>query len=584
MTLEGTHIGRYRFIHLLGGGGMGEVYLAEDPRIQQQVAIKVIRTEVSPYPDDQAIKEVSRLFEREAIAVAKLDHPHILPLFDYGEAVVNGTRLTYLVMPYRPEGSLVEWLRRRGTANLLSPEEVASIVTQTSEALQHAHDRQIIHQDVKPSNLLIRERREDPDHPDILLADFGIAKSTTATSSMSQVIRGTPTYMAPEQWEGHPVFATDQYALAVMAYELLTGRPPFQGGSVQMMYQHLNVPSRPLSAFNDSLSTEVDIVVLHALAKNPGERFASVSAFANAFRQAVQGPMLLGTGPPIINGSSNSQPIESHQISPPIPLPDQSDEADKNKAYPRPEAKSPSDIKSAGVMSEERIYGAGTMGAVTPDAKQGTALSRSAQSAGSNAPTLGIRESPRRRKGRWLWAIVVIGLAFIVVSASALLINSLYSGNSSSTITLTPASTSTSTPSETPTQTGSGSPSGLPITPSAAAIITNVHTSNGIDSNDSPTQITSTFSLNQVIDVTFSVIFTQPGTIEAKFYADNQFVPGYTNTIQWNDGNHPNGVLFPASSGMYNTPTQQGAVELYWCPQFDCSNEQLASFTTFTVS
>jgi len=399
VTLEGTRIGRYRFIHLLGGGGMGEVYLAEDPRIQQQVAIKVIRTEVSPYPDDQAIKEVSRLFEREAIAVAKLDHPHILPMFDFGEAVVNGTRLTYLVMPYRPEGSLVEWLRRRGTASLLAPEEVESIVAQTSEALQHAHDRQIIHQDVKPSNLLIRERREDPDHPDILLTDFWIAKSTTATSSMSQVIRGTPTYMAPEQWEGHPVFATDQYALAVMAYELLTGRPPFQGGSVQMMYQHLNVPSRPLSAFNDSLSTEVDTVVLHALAKNPGNRFASVSAFANAFRQAVQGPMVLRTGPTIINGSSNRQPIES-QISPPIPLPDQSAEAEKNKPYSRPVAESPSDKKSTGVMSEERIYAAGTMGAVTPDAKQGTALSRSALSAGSNPPTLGIMESPRRRKDR----------------------------------------------------------------------------------------------------------------------------------------------------------------------------------------
>src|SRR6266567_8073193 len=288
MPLEGMQIGRYRFIRMLGSGGMGEVYLAEDARIGQQVAIKVIRAEASPYPDDRATKEASLLFEREAIAVAKLDHPHILPLFDYGEAIINKTTLTYLVMPFRQEGSLVDWLRRRSTFGLLSPQDVAYIVDQTANALQHAHDHQIIHQDVKPSNLLIRERKEAPNRPDVLLADFGIAKSTTATASTSQVIRGTPTYMAPEQWEAHPVTATDQYALAIMAYELLTGRPPFQGGSVQMMYQHFNVQPQPPSTFNARLSTDVDTVLLKAMAKKPTDRFASISAFANALQQAAQ--------------------------------------------------------------------------------------------------------------------------------------------------------------------------------------------------------------------------------------------------------------------------------------------------------
>jgi serine/threonine protein kinase len=287
MALEGMYIGRYHFIRLLGSGGMGEVYLAEDPRIKQQVAIKVIRAESGPYPDDNATKEASRLFEREAIAVAGLDHPHILPLFDYGEAVLQGTSLTYLVMPFRPEGSLVDWLHQRGSAALLSEREVAQIISQTAGALQHAHDRQIIHQDVKPSNLLIREQKETPNTPDILLADFGIAKSTTGTSSLSQVIRGTPTYMAPEQWEAQPVFATDQYALAVMAYELLTGRPPFQGGSVQMMYQHFNVQPEPASKINTSLLADIDVVLLQALAKKPRERFDSIAAFAQALHQAT---------------------------------------------------------------------------------------------------------------------------------------------------------------------------------------------------------------------------------------------------------------------------------------------------------
>jgi len=288
MSLEGQQIHRYRILRLLGSGGMGDVYLAEDPRIEQQVAIKVIRAEASPYPDSQASQEAARLFQREARAIVKLDHPHILPLYDYGEERVGNMTVIYLVMPYRKEGSLADWLRQRGQAGLLSPQDVAHIVGQAASALQHAHDRQIIHQDVKPSNFLLRQRQETPTRPDLLLADFGIARFSTATASASQSIRGTPTYMAPEQWEGHPVPATDQYALAVMVYELLTGRPPFQGAPGPLMYQHLMTPPPPPSSVNPRLSSELDAVLLHALAKKPEERFASMTAFATAFQQAVQ--------------------------------------------------------------------------------------------------------------------------------------------------------------------------------------------------------------------------------------------------------------------------------------------------------
>ncbi len=288
MSLEGQQIHRYRILRLLGSGGMGDVYLAEDPRIEQQVAIKVIRAETSPYPDTHATQEAARLFQREARAIVKLDHPHILPLYDYGEERLGNMTIIYLVMPYRAEGSLSDWLRQRGRAGLLAPQDVAHIVGQAADALQHAHDRQIIHQDVKPSNFLLRQRQETPTRPDLLLADFGIAKFTTATTAMSHTIRGTPTYMAPEQWEGQPVPATDQYALAVMAYELLTGRSPFQGGERQVMYQHLMVLPTPPSTVNPRLSKDIDTVLLHALAKKPEERFKSVQAFANAFQQAVQ--------------------------------------------------------------------------------------------------------------------------------------------------------------------------------------------------------------------------------------------------------------------------------------------------------
>ncbi len=113
MPLEGQQLGRYRLLRLLGSGGMGEVYLAEDPHIEQQVAIKVLRAEASAYPNVEATREASRLFLREVKVIAKLDHPNILPLFDYGEATINGTTLAYMVMPYRQEGSLTNWLRVR---------------------------------------------------------------------------------------------------------------------------------------------------------------------------------------------------------------------------------------------------------------------------------------------------------------------------------------------------------------------------------------------------------------------------------------------------------------------------------------
>ena len=288
MSLEGQQIHRYRIVRLLGSGGMGDVYLAEDPRIEQQVAIKVIRAEASPYPDTQDSQEVARLFQREARAIAKLDHPHILPLYDYGEERMGNMTVIYLVMPYRREGSLSDWLRQRGQAGLLAPQDVSHFVGQAANALQHAHDHQIIHQDVKPSNFLLRHRQETPTRPDLLLADFGIARVSTTTASASQSIRGTPTSMAPEQWEGHPVPATDQYALAVMAYELLTGRPPFQGAPGPLMYQHLTMLPPPPSSVNPQLSGELDAVLLHALAKRPEQRFVSIMTFANAFQQAVQ--------------------------------------------------------------------------------------------------------------------------------------------------------------------------------------------------------------------------------------------------------------------------------------------------------
>ncbi len=308
MPLEGLHLGHYRLLRLLGSGGMGEVYLAEDARIGQQVAIKIIRSEGIAYPQGESAKEAARLFEREAKAIARLDHPNILPLYAYGEETMDEQLLTYLVMPYRKEGTLANWLRQRGSAEPLSPAEVAPLLQQAAEALQHAHRQQVIHQDIKPSNFLIRLREDYPDRPDLLLADFGIAKLTSATASASQSIRGTPTYMAPEQWEGHPLPATDQYALAILVYELLVGRPPFQGGPGQVMRQHYLAPPTAPSTLNPRLSAAIDAVLLRALAKQPDERFTSVTAFALAFQEAVQSIGELRATLAISRGEARAEP------------------------------------------------------------------------------------------------------------------------------------------------------------------------------------------------------------------------------------------------------------------------------------
>ena len=294
MSLEGSQIGRFRLLRPLGRGGMGEVYLAEDDQLRRQVAIKVIQTE---YPDPDA----TRLFQREARAIAMLNHRHILPLFDFGEATIHGTILTYTVMPFCKEDTLAAWMQQRRNTFLLSPHNVGFIVEQAASALQYAHNHQIVHQDVKPSNFLIRNSEDASGRPDLMLADFGVAKSNSTTASVSQSVRGTPAYMAPEQWEGTPVPATDQYALAIMTYDLLTGHPPFQGGLGQVMYQHLHVTPQPPGRLNPRIPADVDTVILHALAKKPEERFGSISAFARAFEQAL----LVDSSSPTITNTSH---------------------------------------------------------------------------------------------------------------------------------------------------------------------------------------------------------------------------------------------------------------------------------------
>lgn len=312
MSLEGTQFAHYTILTRLKRGGMSDVYLADDAVLKRRVAVKVIQIDALAYHEGEEMNAAIRLFLNEARTVANLDHPHILPVFDSGQASVQGEAFMYMVMPYRRAGSLADWLYARSTRPVLAPLHVAHIVAQTADALQFAHEQGIVHQDVKPTNVLLYNSVEYAEQLNLQLADFGVAKILSTTSE-SLTIRGTPSYMAPEQWEGKADAASDQYSLAVLAYELLTGWLPFLGQNLQQLYQqHSYTRPRAPSALNPRIPTSLDTVVLKGLAKQPSSRFPSISAFAAAFeREAGKGHTIAA-----VFSSNEDMPLEDLQESP----------------------------------------------------------------------------------------------------------------------------------------------------------------------------------------------------------------------------------------------------------------------------
>ncbi len=264
----GQQLGNYRIIQRLGEGGFAEVYLGEHIYLKTQAAIKVLHTRLAN--DDISV------FTSEAQTIARLKHPHIVRVLEFG---LEGST-PFLVMDYAPNGTLRQ---RHPRGSRLNPALILSYVKQVAEALHYAHERRLVHRDVKPENMLIGERGE------ALLSDFGIA--TVAQSSRyegTQEVAGTVAYMAPEQVQGKPRAASDQYALGVVIYEWLTGERPFQGSFSEVASQHVLAPPPPLREKLPGIAPALEEVVMVALAKDPKARFASVQAFANAFEQACQ--------------------------------------------------------------------------------------------------------------------------------------------------------------------------------------------------------------------------------------------------------------------------------------------------------
>src|SRR6266446_8041805 len=266
----GQQLGNYRLSRLIGQGGFAEVYLGEHIHLNTQAAIKVLQMQLPASNLEQ--------FRNEARTIASLVHPNIVRVLDFG--VEEG--IPFLVMDYAPNGTLRQ---RHPKGSRLAPATIVPYVKQVAAALQYAHDGRMIHRDVKPENILVGRNEE------VLLSDFGLVMIAQSTSSQTiKEMVGTLPYMAPEQINGKPRPASDQYAMGIVIYEWLSGEHPFRGSFIEIATQHLMTPPAPLQGKVAGISPAVEAVVFTALAKDPQQRFASVQAFATAFEQACQAP------------------------------------------------------------------------------------------------------------------------------------------------------------------------------------------------------------------------------------------------------------------------------------------------------
>ncbi len=270
----GEQFGKYRLEQLLGHGGFADVYLGEHVYLKSQAAIKILHARVDA--DD------TTSFLNEARMVAGLQHPHIVRVLDFD---VTAEGLPFFVMEYAPNGSL---RRRYARGTRLPLDMIVSYTKQVAAALQYAHNQKLIHCDVKPENMLLSSTNQ------VVLSDFGVAViAQTSRSHNMQEITGTAAYMAPEQFQGKASPASDQYALAIVVYEWLTGYYPFHGTLTEIITQHMMVPPRPLREVVPTLSADIEQVIFMGLAKDPKQRFARVEAFANALEQASRSSLTM---------------------------------------------------------------------------------------------------------------------------------------------------------------------------------------------------------------------------------------------------------------------------------------------------
>jgi hypothetical protein len=269
--LTGKQLGPYRIVAPLGEGGMASVYKAYQPAMDRYVALKILPRHFASDP-----QFVGR-FNQEAKIVAKLQHPHILPVFDFGEA----EGYTYLVMPILQSGTLADFLQ----GDPLSLDQIRTTITQIGDALEYAHSRGLLHRDVKPSNVLVDESGN------CLLSDFGLAKIAEGNGNLTEsgAIMGTPAYMSPEQGMGEKLDGrSDIYSLGIILYEMAAGRVPYKAETpMAVLFKHIQDPLPLPRSINPELPDAVERVILKALAKNAQDRYQTAGEMSRAIRTAI---------------------------------------------------------------------------------------------------------------------------------------------------------------------------------------------------------------------------------------------------------------------------------------------------------
>lgn len=333
--IPGSMIGRYEVVEVLGQGGMATVYRAIDTRLDREVAVKLIRTEMFP---PAILKEVLARFEREAKALARLDHPNILRVFDFGEH----EGVPYLVMAFVGGGSLRERIQKSVQSKKRIPmREAAALLAPVARALHYAHSRQIVHRDVKPANILLNDRDEP------LLSDFGIAKILDAGAAGltgTGLAIGTPEYMAPEQSAGDDVDArVDIYALGVVFFEMISGRRPFEGSTpIDVLIKIRTAPLPSIRAFLPEASPDVETILSRALARETASRYASMTLFAADLDTLASGaagqPGAALPFTPAGEGLTTPQPFIPPHPAPPPTGPTAFPAADSGKTMQTPPA------------------------------------------------------------------------------------------------------------------------------------------------------------------------------------------------------------------------------------------------------
>ncbi len=446
-NLAGQRFGQYEVRDLLGQGGMGAVYRAYQASLRRDVALKVLP------PGLAGQGEFLERFVREAQTAAALEHAHIVPVYDYG--TYGG--LSFVIMRLLTGGSLSDRMAyRQKSGGLPSLSETATVIRQLAGALDYAHGKGVIHRDIKANNVMF----DDQGSP--FLVDFGIAKLTTATTGLTGtgVAMGTPSYMSPEQWKGESITpATDQYALGIMTYSMITGRLPFEAPTpYALMHKHLNEEPTPPQVWRADLPEGVKDVLAQAMAKDPRDRYPLTRDFAEAFAAATTGIGGLPTGffttplperpKPVYTGMGRpASPSQISGLEGPTAAPGYSATVTPSTPYP---AKPDSTTDLIPVSSRGRgLIMLIAAAAVVALGLLGFALFSSAQAQQAAAETATYDAHAAATAAGTQTAVM---LALLATDTPTL------TPTATDTPTLTPTATATDTPTNTPTATATDTP------------------------------------------------------------------------------------------------------------------------------